>query len=329
VLAADKPVVLTSLDVRAGQCVRGPAGKRAVVLVADAGLVVDKENIRFENIDFVWRQSATADDAPTAAPAIVQLTAGRAEFRGCSFQCEGDPKGTVPFSLTRKSGQSPIAAVRWVHPARADQPETSLPSGRIRLADCLLHRVGVGVDCRTTGALAIELKNVLHLDAGPLVRLDHCPGADEPASITLGQVTLRGGGPLLECRTPRIEEQPGEIAVLATACAFVPEPGVPLVRLMGKEMPGRLLTAIRWTGQGSLVAPQVPILAWRGQDGRQQNVDESSLSIAGLVRSEVGFAGEASNDPAASRLVRWQAPLQSADPPGVATESLPKMMNAE
>ena len=59
------------------------------------------------------------------------------------------------------------------------------------------------------------------------------------------------------------------------------------------EMPERLPAAMRWTGQGSLVAPRVPMIAWRGPDGRQQAVDESTLSIAGLVRSEVEFAGAA------------------------------------
>ena len=40
------------------------------------------------------------------------------------------------------------------------------------------------------------------------------------------------------------------------------------------------------------MTPQTPILNWRGPDG-QQTVDESALSIAGLVRSEVEFAGSA------------------------------------
>ena len=213
------------------------------MLVPRAGLVVDKENVRFENIDFVWRQAPAAGDAKTAEPAVVQLRASRAEFRGCSFQCE-------------EMGLVPVSAIRWVHPARADDADTSLPSGRLQLTDCLLRRVGAGLDCRTVGALAIELKNLLHLDAGPLVRLDHCPRSDEAVSIVLAQVTLRGGGPLLECFLPRVEQQPGEMAVLATACAFVPDAGVPLVRLTGAELPERLLGAMRWSGQGSLVPPR-------------------------------------------------------------------------
>ncbi len=244
---------------------------------------------------------------------MVQLRASGAEFRGCSFQGE-------------EMTPDPISAVRWVHPARAKEVETALPSGRLRMADCLLSRVGAGLDCRTVGALAIEVKNTLRLGGGPLVRLDHCPLADEPASIVLEQVTLRGGGPLLECLMPRLVEQPGEISVLATACAFVPEPGVPLVRLIATEMPLPLLSGVRWSGQGSLLAPQVPVIAWREPGSGEKIVDESSLSIAGLVRSAVGFAGPPSADPTASRLIRWQAPLQSADPPGIDPASLPPIL---
>jgi len=209
-----------------------------------------------------------------------------------------------------------------MHPAQVAPSETSLPSGRIRLADCLFDRVGAGLDCRTVGALGIEVTNTLHLGAGPLVRLDHCPRSDEPLSLNLSQVTLRDGGPLLECLTPHVEDQPVEITVQATACVFAPRPGEPLVRCSGGTSPERLLRGLRWNGQGSLVTPQTPILHWRGPDG-QQTVDESALSIAGLVRSEVEFAGRPSSDPAASRVIRWQAPLQSANPPGIDPAPLP------
>ena len=136
-------------------------------------------------------------------------------------------------------------------------------------------------------------------------------------SVALSQVTLREGGPLLECRMPRREDQPGEIAILSTACVFAPARGEPLVRLSRSDVPKGLLSGLRWTGQGSLVVPGVPIATWRGADGRSQAVDESSLSIAGLVRGEVRFSGGASSEPAASRVLDWQAPLQSADPPGI------------
>ena len=179
------------------------------------------------------------------------------------------------------------------------------------------------MDCHCVGALAVELTNTLHLGTGPLVRLDHCPGADEPVLISLEQVTLRGSGPVLECCYRRIEDQPGEVSIRATRCAFVPRPDAALLLWTGSDSPEGMLGAVRWTGQGSLVVPEAAIAAWRGSDGRQRALDEAAVSIEGLVRSEVGFAGDAEDGPAASQIVRWQVPLRSTAPPGIDPAVLP------
>jgi hypothetical protein len=312
VLLAEKPTPATLLVLRVGQCVRGPSGRRATVLVSGDGLLVEQDDVRFENIDFVGRPASTGDPSDAANPAIVQLQTGRITFRGCSFTC-----GVAENCRT--------VAIRWRHPARLDNAETSLLSGRIQLTDCLFHGVEVGLDCQTAAALAVEIRNTLCVAAGPLMRLDHCPKTEEPVSLVLSQVTLRDGGPLLECRMPRGENQPGEMTIVSTQCAFSPKSGEALIRVVGAESPGRLLGAVRWSGQGSLVTPETPIGVWCEPDGRQQPLDESSLAIAGLVRSAVGFAGVVSRDPATSRLVHWQAPLQSADPPGISPNSIPRM----
>ena len=167
VLPAGKPIALASLDVGNGQCVRAPKGRRAVVLVPYLGLVIDKEDVRFENVDFVWNYASEIDANRGQPAAVVQLRAGGAMFRGCSFRC-GENRGPLA------PGYGMVSAVRWVYPGVADRRETSLPSGRIELTDCLLYRVDAGVDCQTIGAFSIELTNTLCLGtasgraAGPL-----------------------------------------------------------------------------------------------------------------------------------------------------------------
>jgi hypothetical protein len=214
-------------------------------------------------------------------------------------------------------------ALQWSDPADSRDSALSLPNGRLQLSDCVLGRVGVGVDCRRVGAVAVEMANTLYLGSGPLLRLDHCPRPDEPVLIALRQVTLRGSGPLLQCGGGRMEDQAGDVTIQAAGCAFVPAAGVPLLLFDGPALPQRLLENMRWTGQGSLVAPGVLIAAWRRSDGGQQALDDAGVSIAGLVRSEVGFAGNSLSQPAQSRIVRWRAPLQSADPPGIDPQALP------
>ncbi len=304
IVLGDAPVPATSLRLHAGQCVRA-ADRHATVLVPPTGWIVDVEDVRFENIDFVLDGMAN-NGGDSESSAIVRLLASRAEFHGCAFRCK----------TPQNNAFSGISAVCWQYPNQADPAGVALPNGRVRFVDCFFDRTGVGVDCRTVGALGIELTNTLHLGPGPLVRLDHCPRADEPLSLGLSQVTLRDG-PLLEILGSRVETQPGEITVNATACVFALNAKEPLMCFHDAAISERFVRALRWAGQGSLVTPRSPILAVRNSSNHVEIVDESSLSIAGLVRSEVEFAGDASGGAAASRALRWQAPLQSANPPGV------------
>jgi hypothetical protein len=92
------------------------------------------------------------------------------------------------------------------------------------------------------------------------------------------------------------------------------------------QRPDALLAAIRWDGEGSLVTPHTAVALWRSGAKKQQVLPEDALDVAGLVRSEVEFAGQAEGPPSASRVTRWQVPLRSADPPGANpnTLSLPR-----
>jgi hypothetical protein len=179
------------------------------------------------------------------------------------------------------------------------------------------------VECRTLGARAVELTNVLHAASGPLVRLDHCPEPDEPVRLRLTRVTLREAGPVLECRYEHAAEPAGEIAVEALRCVLAPGARTPLLLFDGPRAPGALLGNLRWQGQGSLVVPETLVAAWRGPDGRPRPLDEVEISIAGLVRSRVDFAGRIGSAGAESLAVRWQAPLATPDPPGIDPSALP------
>jgi len=309
VLATDGPLQIDSLPLRPGQYVRGRGSQRPTLMVPRDGLVVDTDKVRFENVDFVHDHPYRPED-PVAAAAIVRLQSTGVEFHGCTF------RSAQPLS-------TPPAAIRWTHPVDPNESALLLPSGRLLLKDCVLRDIGAGIDCRTAGALGVEVTNTLHLGTGPLVRLDHGPKPDEPLQISLSQVTLRAAGPMLQCVFQTTERPPGQISIRATRCVFVPRAENPLLSLVGPDSPERILQNLQWTGQGSLVSPETVIAAWDGSDGQGRPLDDASVSIAGLVRSRVTFAGELDADPGSSRVVRWQAPLQSPDPPGIDADRLP------
>ena len=110
---------------------------------------------------------------------------------------------------------------------------------------------------------------------------------------------------------------PGPLTITATDCTLALRDGQPLLLFDGEIQPERMLASVQWQGQGSLVTPATPMVGWRMAAGAIEPLEDEALSVAGLVRGDVQFAGEALARPADSRAARWQAPLQSDDPPGI------------
>ncbi|MBN2022906.1 MAG: hypothetical protein JW809_08925 [Pirellulales bacterium] len=292
-------------SLRAGQRVRGAGPEATVLRVGPAGLAIAVPGVQFEGIEFVWDHPA--NESGDQQLGIVRLDAAEATFRRCTFRAA--------------SGQ--VAAILWTYPAQRDAARHDLPSGRVVLEDCILASEGATVECHAAGTLVLEFRNALKLGAGPLVRLDHAPRADEPTVIRLARTTLRESGPLLECRG--LNGGPvGAIAVETRDCVLATRESSPLVLLAGGAGPEAFLDKLRWTGAGSLVEPKAAIARWQSDDGEAAPIDDGSISIDGVVRGRVTFAGSADLHPANSEATLWQAPLRSTAPPGIDPTRLPK-----
>ncbi len=307
-LDGDTPLDAGSLRLRPGQTVSAKGPGRACLLVPGGGMVVDVDDVRFENIDFVWKHARR--DKPAAktvhqAAAIIDLRAASVQFHGCTFS-------------SRQDSTAPPVAIRWTHPLDPSSAELSLPSGSIRLENCVFNTVSAAVDCHTAAAISIATDNVLHLGSGPLVRLHHLPRWDEPLSLSLSRTTLRDSGPLLQCPCGPIDSKPARLEIEATASVFMPAAENGLIVFSGRSSPQPLLQQLQWSGQGSLVAHKTPIAQWlRGPDSAAQTLSDDAIAIAGLVRGDVQFAAAAGVGIAASQITKWQAPLKSPHPPGV------------
>ncbi len=305
-LPADRAVRLDTASLRPGQRIAGPADRRAVVAVEGSALVLTADDLRFENIDFVWTGSS-AGSASGPPAALVELKASGAKFRRCSFQAA-------------ESSPANSAAIGWTYPAQ--RSELDLPHARLQLTDCTFRRLAAGIDCRVAAAVSIELTNVLYLGSGPLVRFDHCPRRDEPTGLTLTGVTLRACGPLAEWCGEEIPSRPGSVSIHCEGSVFAPAEGVAVLTVVGPAPPEPLFRQIYWTGQGSLVMPKTPLAVWRTPRGELREAHDDALAIAGLVRGAVSFAGPADEAPGSSRIDRWQVPLRSSRPPGIDSGTL-------
>jgi len=315
VLSTKEPIDAARLaqGLKAGQMVRGTvvagaAGeKRPRVTIGDAGLRVAVEGVAFEGIDFVWQGTTVPQFERDRPSGMIRLAAYKATFRGCSF--------------TTTSSEGTPAAILWTGP-RASAIEVSLPTGQLSLSRCYLRGVGATIDSRLHAAVVVEIDGSLLVETGPLLRTDHWPVADEPLAISLSKSTLRDSGGLIECRFEPVPSAPGRISLETRDGAFSPAKRQPLVTLVGSESPGKLLGQLAWTGEGSVVAPDVPVAAWRDGSGRTHTAREEQVRVENLLRGALGFEGPLDDGPAASRVIRWQAPRRSPDAPGIGDEPL-------
>lgn len=311
-LDAGKLQQLAELPLSDGMTVRAPEGKRATITVPPGGLAVDVEDIRFENADFV------SDAAPAGrrgqSAAMIGLRAFKARFTGCSFQSAG---------ASKLAADRLPAAIGWLGRPLANEDELTLPTGELTMERCVFSGVSAAIRCEIEAALTFELSQCLHLGPGPLVVLAEAPQVDEPITLAINHLTLRGASALLECRYDELGDGAGSLAIHAADCAFVPSPGGGLLVFKGTAHPGPLIEHLDWTGQGSVLSREAPLALWHGANGRIRAAAEELIQVAGLVRTEVGFAGDAEAGPGASRIVRWQVPLRSTDPPGIGDEELP------
>ena len=299
------PAHLDATKLRSGQTVRAREGGRSQVVVPMDGLVIEPDGLTFENIDFVG-PSAAAD-------ALVRLRTARVAFHCCSFQPapvapDGDDSAPLPAGL---AWDAELGA--------ADD----LATARLELRDVVFRRLSAAIRAPASDGLVAQLSNVLHLGPGPLVEVGRYPTSDNMLALALSRVTLREAAGVIDLSYDDLDSAAGQVTVQASDCAFILPPAAGLLVYRGEEKPGPLLQQLHWTGQGSVLSRQARLALWRTAAGVMRAAAESAVPVEGLVRTDVGFAGEIDAEATRSRIVRWQAPLRSSQPPGIDDRTLP------
>jgi hypothetical protein len=278
-----------------------------------SGLVVTADNVRFENIDFLWRGRATVITA-SDEQAIIDQRATHAEFVGCTFHAlHSDSEGPIAIRLTG-----------------ARQMATLAPALRLKLDRCVLEGTACAIDCPSHSPVSVEIQDSLYLGSGSLVRFSNSRPIEAPAAIGFEHVTLRGATSAVRISGDEPNEAPAPISITANDSVFAPADGGALVMLSGSRdlrKGSGVLKALEWSGQGSLVAPQTPISCLQS-GGQREELPEDGLAVEGLVASAFEFSGPSGNDPAASQLHKWLAPLTSDEPPGI-SDGLPRIPEAK
>ncbi|MBS0210561.1 MAG: protein kinase [Planctomycetes bacterium] len=295
VLAPGEPIAVEQFKLTGPTTIRSRLGQRATIAAPQAGWRLSGAEVRFENIDFVA-------DAKNLNDPLIRLDVRRVEFVGCSWQHQRQSTGP---------------ALVWNPPAGGGRDDDVLLRGELHLADCLLQHIGSAIHYDGRGSALVELANVLHLGPGALVQLDSAPQRGQLLELTASHVTLREAAGLLTVNCNAIPTDPGQFLIVTDDCVLCPSTGVGLLNFVGVEQPAALLQAVAWRGQGSVMPQHATLCLWRDGEGTARGADDEKLQAAGLVRSPLDFSGEKSAGPAANRVVRWQAPRQSPEPPGI------------
>jgi hypothetical protein len=87
--------------------------------------------------------------------------------------------------------------------------------------------------------------------------------------------------------------------------------------------PLQLLQGVKWAGRGSVVSPQVAFARWQRRGGQSETVNDATLSISGLVRGRIDFAGPFDGNPSNCRIFQCLAPLEDSDSLGANPAGLP------
>jgi hypothetical protein len=291
------------------------------MVIETQGIVVAEDGKSFENVDFVWKPKDGTSRPPAA---LVDVRARNVTFTGCTFRAE---IAKAPSAAADEKGSSEPnrallpAAVAWRWDGDPKEIDV-LATGQLRLENCVIENVTAGVDCALGAAIVVEATNTLSIGPGPLVRLMGAPAADAPVQVSLARSTFRECSGVLEVRYVTNAESPGAVRIDARECVFDTAPRSALVLLTGPTPPRQLLRAIHWGGEGSIVDPQAAVAIWRTADGVARAAAEEGMAVSGLVRNQVEFAGAIGDGAAASRIVRWQVPLVSTEPPGIDPERL-------
>jgi hypothetical protein len=277
---------------------RAAEGVQPELLVRDQPLRVAAEQWVCEGVRFRYdRMFHQGEPART----VVEVVARRIEWRRCTLNL-GEPP--------RKSPDTPtLVGLHWRSPE-----DFSL--GELRLENCLMHGDGVMVE-RADMDCQFALHNVLHLGRGPLLSLA-ATDVVQGLSLELRQVTLRESGPLVRLTLADPTQTP-QVTVTADDCVLQPRSGQAVWEYVSTAPPALGPESLVWSGEGSLLAPNIPWLLWVNAGSlAREALDADDITLDGLAVGQVRFAGPATTDPHDSLVLEAETPRRSTEPPGIA-----------
>jgi serine/threonine protein kinase len=213
---------------------------------------------------------------------------------------------------------SPLAAVVW-SAVDARDPD----AGHIRLLNTVFYNDGAAVVCASPPG-RLEVDNCLKV-GGALFDLRDWPTLRDVA-LSARHATLRRAEALCRARMSKTAERKAQFHAMLDECVFdLCGPQAGLLRLTSELAPSSHTLSLVVSGGGSVIRPDVPIVAWAKPGVPGRNAAElPNAVVEGLAVGEFQFVGRAGHSARESLIEQrsLQIPRRSAVPPGIVAETL-------
>ncbi len=291
--------------------IRGAEGKQPRIFVENKACKIWAEQLILENVHFVYtgEGNKTQQQKPLAALLLVQ-SQDIALF-GCSFRSEQS------FSQNKHLLQ-PLS-VAW-------RPIEANDNGSRRIiVERTIFANGSALFLQSSPQ-SFSAKNCLKTGKGSFLVLGHPPQKGKVVQYRLNRVTLRDATALLETGFTSQHDQIGQTVVEMNQSVFqLNKKEGTLFLFSSREFPKQWIKKYEVTGEGTLAGNNLSIAKWyETTTKKKRELDSQNMSLEGLVGGDFQFTGDNINQPADCVVKKWQAPLRSAQPPGINAKHLPK-----
>lgn len=288
---------------------KGPTGERARIVVRGNNWQIRAAELHLENLVVELN-----DDVP------VQSESGLAAGVDCQSQSLTMSHCAIHSSLSDEAAETAERAhpfaLRW-QTLDGDDPL----AGQVAISDCQFigSRSSVAIASPTRILRAVR---TLKLAGGPLFAIasNRVPVS---RTIDLDHVTVRDSSSVVAIQVADAAHAGRSRFVLhSNDCVYSlsdwqSEPGS-LVTYIGQRLPPDWFQFVVLDGRDSVAAPQTTLASLLSPDASDRlALDDSRISLRGLISTAIEFRGSASFEPADSVLAKIAANHRSSDLPGI------------
>jgi serine/threonine protein kinase len=303
--------------------IRGTGSSLPFVVIRDRPFKIVCRKFALQHVAIRREISATVEgDRHSTGDSAGVLLAVRSQevlVERCAFYAEGPAQRSPRRAANGEiSIAHPLAAVAW-SAVDARDPD----AGHIRLLNTLFFNDGAAVVCASPPG-RLEVDNCLKV-GGALFDLREWPTVRDVA-LSARHATLRRAEALCWARMSKAAARKAQFHATLDECVFdLTGPQAGLLRLTSEVAPSSHDLSLVVSGGGSVIRPDVPIVAWTkpGLPGRI-SAELPNAVVEGLAVGEFQFVGKtglAARDSTVNRR-SLQIPRRSDVPPGIVAESL-------